>query len=124
MKYASDRRKKPTLIPFIEEIMEQNGKKPIGFDIENSPFSPLVDDAVVYFQHPVHKTFSDLVQGIIFLKSLGELSRATWVDGFINEESFEKAVGIAKKMRWIKKGEKIKTPEELNKRMSELYPGN
>jgi len=123
MRYASDRKKYPSLIPFIEEIMEQNGNKPIGFDIENSPFSPLVDDAVFYFQHPVHKTLSDIVQGIIFLKPIKELNKTTWIDGFINEEYFEKAVGIAKKMRWIKKGEEINTPEELNKRMAELFPG-
>jgi hypothetical protein len=123
MKYASDRKKNPALIPFIEEIMDKNGNIPIGFDIVDSPFSPLFDNAVLYFQHPVHKTFSDLVQGIIFLKPINQLRKVTWIDNFINEDSFEKAVGIAKKMRWIKKGERINTPAELNKKMSELFPG-
>jgi hypothetical protein len=123
MNYASDSKKQPTLIPFIEEIMEQNGNKPIGFDITNSPFSPLVDDAVFYFRYPVHKTFSDMLQGIIFLKPINELSKVTWIEGFINDHNFEKAIGIAKRMRWIKKGEVIETPAELNKRMSELFPG-
>lgn len=110
------------LIPFIEKIIAKNGMSPIGFDIENSPFAPLQDEHVFYFQHPLFNTFSDLARGYIFIKPLEDLRRVTWVPNFIDEENFEQAKAVALKAKWVKEDE-CNSPEELDRNLAGYFNG-
>ena len=115
---------RPLIIDFIEKIMTENGNKPVGFDIEDSPFANLRDRSSLYFASNNEAVFSDIAQGYVFIKPLKSLNfRMTWVDGFINEENFERAEALAKKRGWIgmfeKRGlikpQQCNTPEGLDK---------
>jgi hypothetical protein len=115
---------RPLIIDFIEKIMMENGNKPVGFDVEDSPFANLRDRRSMYFATNNETVLSDIAQGYVFIKPLKSLNfRMTWVDGFINEQNFERARALAKKRGWIEMFEKrglIKpgqcdTPEGLDK---------
>jgi len=115
---------RPLIIDFIEKIMMKNGNKPVGFDVDNSPFANLRDRRSLYFASNSETVFSDIAQGYVFIKPLNSLNfRMTWVDGFINEENFERAKALAKKRGWIEMFEKrelikpgqCSTPEGLDK---------
>ncbi len=87
--------------------MMENGNKSVGFDVEDSPFANLRDRKSLYFASNSETVFSDIAQGYIFTKPLSSLNfRMTWVDGFINEENFERAKALAKKRGWIEMFEK------------------
>ncbi len=107
---------KPILTDFIEDLLRRNWNKPVGFDIENSPFANLRDRKSYYFAFQKKVVFSDIAQGYIFLKPLAKLSKIRWVNGFIDESNFEKVRAIALKRGWIKPQE-CNTPEQLDKKM-------
>jgi hypothetical protein len=115
---------RPLIIDFIEKIMMENGNKSVGFDVEDSPFANLRDRRSLYFASNSETVFSDIAQGYIFTKPLSSLNfRMTWVNGFINEENFERAKALAQKQGWIEMFEKrglvksgqCDTPEGLDK---------
>lgn len=110
----------PILVGFMEKMFEANNDKPVGFDVENSPFACLRDKGSYYFAFQKDVVFSDIAQGYIFLKPLDKLSRVTWVKGFIDESNFERAKTIALKRGWIKPQE-CKTPQELDKEFAILF---
>lgn len=93
---------RPLIIDFVEQIMKKNDNKPVGFDIDGSPFAHIRDQKSLYFAFQDDVVFSDIAQGYIFFKPLDSLNfKMTWVDGFINEENFERAKAIAQKRGWI-----------------------
>jgi hypothetical protein len=114
---------KPVLIGFMEDLLRKNQNKPIGFDIENSPFANLRDRKSYYFAFQNEVVFSDIAQGYIFLKPIRKLRKMTWVKGFIDQSNFERAKAIAQKRGWIAMFEKrgilkpgqCDTPEGLDK---------
>jgi hypothetical protein len=98
---------RPDIIDFIEKIMTKNRNKPAAFDMDGSPFESLRDRKSLYFAFQDDVVFSDIAQGYIFIKPLDRLNfRMTWVDGFINEENFERAKAIAQKRGLIEMFEK------------------
>ena len=112
----------PALPGLLEEIFESNGNKPVGFDVENSPFAPLRDRTDFLFAFQNYVTFTDIAQGYVFLKPLDEINKVTWVDGFIDESNFEKARGILLKKvkpRDRREVEECSTPRQLDEKMKE-----
>ena len=109
-------------VSFMEAIMKANGNKPIGFDVVGSPFANLRDKNSYYFSSPVHQGFSDIAKGYVFTKPLGDMSKVTWVEGFIDESNFERARAVALKGRWAKEGE-CETPLDLDSRMAQVFDG-
>lgn len=110
----------PILVGFMEKVFKSNNNKPVGFDVESSPFARLRDKGSYYFAFQKDVVFSDIAQGYIFLKPLDKLSRVTWVKGFIDESNFERAKTIALKRGWIKPQE-CKTPQELDEKFAILF---
>lgn len=112
------------LIGLLERIFELNGNRPVGFDVQGSPFGNLRDEKIFYFAFQKYVLFSDIAQGYVFLKPLSELSKVSWIPGFIDDSNFEKAKAIL--LKKISKAEdrleveKCKTPEELDGVMSEV----
>ena len=99
-----------------------HGKKPVGFDIENSPYALLRDRSDFLFAFQNYVTFADIAQGYVFLKPLDEINKVAWVEGFIDRSNFEKARGILlKKVKPAdrKEVEECSTPEKLDELMKE-----
>jgi hypothetical protein len=111
---------KPVIHSFMERMFKMNNDKPVGFDVENSPFASLRDKGSYYFTFQKDVLFSDIAQGYIFLKPLNKLSRVTWVNDFIDESNFERAKTIALKRGWIKPQE-CKTPQELDRKFKFIF---
>jgi len=112
----------PAFPGLLERIFKLHGKKPVGFDIENSPFAPLRDSTDFYFAFQNYVTFDDIARGYVFLKPLDEITKVTWVEGFIDESNFEKARGIMLKKvkpRDRKEVEECRTPEQVDDLMKE-----
>jgi len=110
------------LTSFLEDVMEKNGGKPVGFDVAGSPFAPLRDGSSPYFSPSPDLVLSDIALGYVFLKPVRLLSRITWVKGFIEESNFERARAAALKRGWIKEDE-CKTPAELDGKMAQIFEG-
>jgi hypothetical protein len=113
---------KMTLLPLIESAAKENGGAPVAFDVAGSPFGELSDAHCVYFKHPDIKTFADLAEGYVFLAPTRALSKVTWASDFIEENNYERAKGIALKMKWIREGE-VSNPKELNEALSRRFNG-
>ena len=111
---------RPVLIGFMERQFRNNRNRPVGFDIENSPFAHLRDGKTCYFAFQKKVVFSDIAQGYVFLKPLAKLSKITWINGFIDESNFEKVKAIALRRRWIKSGE-CNTPEQLDRKFKLIF---
>jgi hypothetical protein len=94
------------IIDFLERIMMKNGNRPIGFDVDNSPFANLRDRKSLYFASHKEEVFSDIAQGYIFIKPIGKLGKMIWVKGFIDKSNFGRAKAIAEKRGWIAMFEK------------------
>jgi len=110
----------PVLAGLLERIIEMGANTPVGFDVESSPFAPLRDRASYFFAFQNYVTFDDIARGYVFLKPLDEMSKVTWVEGFIDESNFEKARGIMLKKvkpRDRKEVEECSTPRELDEWM-------
>lgn len=110
----------PVLHHFMEHVFKKNSNKPVGFDVENSPFADLRDKGSYRFTFQKDVVFSDIARGYIFLKPIENLSHVTWIDGFIDESNFERARKIAVKRKWIKPQE-CKTPRELDKKFAVIF---
>ena len=113
----------PVLPGLLERIIAMGTDTPVGFDVENSPFAPLRDRASYFFAFQNYVTFDDIARGYVFLKPLDEISRVTWVEGFIDESNFEQARGIL--LKKVKPGdrkevEQCSTPREVDELMKRL----
>lgn len=100
--------------------MAANGNRPVGFDVEASPFENLRDGKSYYFAFQPKVVFADLGQGYVFHKPVKEFRRCRWADGFINESNYEKARKMASFRGWIKPGQ-YKTPQELDRRFKAIF---
>ena len=99
--------------------MEKNNNKPVGFDVQNSPFSQLRDQSSIHFSLVDDVAFSDIAQGYVFMKPLKDLTKVTWVPGFIGDSNFERTRAIALKRGWIGEDE-CTTPEEMDSKMAQI----
>lgn len=105
----------------IEAAIGDSKRKRCGFDIVGSAFAKLRDDKIP-FAKALGKdpTFDLLAQGYVFLKPADQLSKVTWIDGFISEQNFADALVIARKGRMIK-GPEPGTPDELDALFAAKY---
>jgi len=108
------------LVSFLEDVFENNGNTPIGFDVNGSPFASLRDDQDFLFAYQKYNIFSNIAEGYVFLKPLDKLNRVTWAKGFVNEENFELFRDFLLRREWIDNEEKL-SPEELNERMNQWH---
>ena len=97
---------------YLKKLGISAGGRPVGFDIEDSPLACLRDENNEYFRYQKNVTLSDIAQGYVWLKPREALHSCQWVDGFINEDNFEKANDLCLKIGLIP--EKCKTPQALN----------
>lgn len=94
----------------MEELIQQNGNKAVGFDLCDSPVGKLSD-------HSIHSkgysnfTIGQLFDGYIFLKPLKELKACTVIDGFVNETNVQQAIKQFPDPDWHGKKKSL---EELN----------
>lgn len=99
---------------FLEDTVRHSGRSPVGFDVVNSPFSPLRSEGGIYFKMLGDKsTFSSFAQGYVFLKPVRELTHVTWVPGFIVPQTYADALEVAEGLKWVEKG-KCTTYAELD----------
>jgi|GEM_PF-1250351 len=110
-----------TISKDIEKVMEANNNTPIGFDVENSPFSKITDPSCFYFNIPQHKSLKDIAMGYVFMKPYSQLSIVTWIPGFINDSNFEKAKCVSQKMRFVKTDPQ--SVKELNDALAKYFKG-
>ncbi|GAH86057.1 unnamed protein product, partial [marine sediment metagenome] len=104
----------------VERVMAANGNRPVGFDVEGSPFAKLRDGKSYYFAFQPKVVFADLNQGYVFVKPVSEFRMCRWAVGFINQSNYEKARKMASFRGWIKPGE-CKTPKELDARFKTIF---
>ena len=119
---SGEKASQPVLIEFVERIFKSNDNHPVGFDVKKSPFAGLRDRGTLLFAFREKVMLSDITQGYIFLKPIEQLSRATWVKGFIDQSNFEKAKAVAFRRGWAKP-EECDTPEKLDKTLKWSFEG-
>jgi hypothetical protein len=122
--YAADRggmgRPRQVLGGLLERVMAANGNRPVGFDVEGSPFEKLRDPKSYYFALQPAVVFADLNQGYVFHRPLSQMRRCRWAVGFIGESNYDKARKMATVRGWVKPGQ-YTTPKELDRRFKEIF---
>ena len=103
-------------LAFLERVFQLNDDRPVGFDVEGTPFAKLRDGDSYYFCFQRNVTFSDIAQGYVFLKPLRQLHKVSWADGFVTDSTFEKWTQRGLRHGWLKKGE-CRTASELNEKV-------
>jgi len=75
----------------VERLMAQNGNKPAGFDLIDTPAGKLPDRSInsVCYEN---FTLEQLFDGYIFLEPLKNLEGCTVIDNFVNEENIGQAL--------------------------------
>ena len=86
----------------IESAVALSKFDAVGFDVENSRFDLLRDSGSVAFKMlGKDSTLSNLARGYVFLKPVARLTTVRWIDGFVTEATFQEALDIAKRKKWI-----------------------
>jgi len=104
----------------LEETIAQTGGAPRGFDIVGSPFASLVDKNTIYSRMKPGFGFEKFAEGYVLIAPVSDLHPTDWIDGFITEESFDKALAVAVRLGWVKEGE-CENPGELNAKIAERF---
>jgi len=78
----------PKMADFVEEVMQLRGKKPVGFDVQDSPLGLLRDEASFDYYGDGRIAFKDVAMGFIYLKNRRDLGGCTWLDSYISPEMF------------------------------------
>ncbi len=98
----------------IEDIVSRSERAAVGFDVVGSPLEPLREDgAVVFRMLGSGSGFGTFAQGYVFLKPTSQLRPVTWVDGFINDALYARALECAERMKMVEEGS-CKTAADLN----------
>ncbi len=104
----------------LEAVVKQSRFDSVGFDIENSPFSMLRDEKSFAFKMMgKQSSLKDLARGYVFLNPVSEQTTVSWVNGFINESTFQDALMIAKRKKWI--SESPRTAEQLDQMIAAWF---
>lgn len=86
----------------LESAVEHSKFDTVGFDIENTRFDKLRDSKSFAFKMLGNtSTLENLARGYVFLKPVSELTSVSWIEGFVTEATFQEALDIAKKKKWI-----------------------
>jgi len=121
---AKQQKPRQPLGGLIEKAYVLGGGKPVGFDVDGSPFAGLRDREDYYFDGQDNVVFSDLAEGYIIMKPFADLDKSmTWVDGFISGSNFARARAFTLARGWVK-ADQCKTPAELDARLKRMLEGN
>ena len=92
----------------IDEVLAKTGYKPVGFDINNSPFCNIKDSRSVYYDRKNDYNLNMVFNGYIFLKEYSDYEPLTWIENFI---TFDNLYEVKKYYRGINSELKIETVE-------------
>jgi hypothetical protein len=106
---------------FLDAIFAESGAQPVGLDLRGSPFANLVDKECVYWLAVPSAGLADFAQGYVFLRPIADLTRVSWIDGFVDSSNFARALPVAEEMGWSTKGE-CSNPECLDGKMKKKFP--
>lgn len=95
----------------IEKLMTENGNKPVGFDLINTPVGTIPDQSLHAMCYD-HFTLDQLFDGYVFLKPLRQLEGCTPIPEFVHEKNAAYAIGNFPDPDWH---EKVGSLEELRK---------
>ncbi len=73
---------------FIERVMKARGNKPVGFDVDGSPFARLRDSGAWKFYPNIRLGLADIAAGYVYLVPSGETQPCTWMKGYLTDEMF------------------------------------
>ncbi len=111
----------------MEEILA-GSPKPWGVTIKGSPLADLRRDDCLYFQMLGRgSSLDEAAEGYVFLTSVARLEPVSWIEGFVNQVTFEEAKELAIRMGRL--GHEEDCPdagalnEVLQKRLEERRPG-
>lgn len=105
----------------LEGAFKQSQSGAIGFDVTNSSFAELVDTQAIGFKRLGSKaTLQNFAEGYVFLKPVDQLTKVSWIDGFITERTFADALVIAKKKGWLNE-QTPSSAEELDQIISRRF---
>ncbi|MFN7116229.1 MAG: ChaN family lipoprotein [Saprospiraceae bacterium] len=93
----------------IETLMAQNGNKPVGFDLINTPVGKLKDESIHSLCYN-NFTINQLFDGYIFLQPLKALEGCTIIPDFVNEKNIEQALQQFPDPDWH---QKVSTLQEM-----------
>jgi len=116
------RRKVSRLTKFLETVLAARDCRPVGFDVMGTLFGNLHDDKALWARARPGYRFSDMAQGYIFLAPLDGLHRVTWVKGFITPDTFKKALPVAERVGYVKRGT-CPDAETLDRKLAEWFDG-
>lgn len=91
----------------IEELMEERGNKPLGFDLIGTPMGQLQDHSYYALGHPDF-TLQDLVDGYIFLKPLMQQKGCTIDYDFLKKHTLQEVLDQFPDPEWHKPPENLK----------------
>ena len=108
----------------VEKAYVLAGGKPLGFDVDGSPFANLRDREDYFFDGQDNVVFSDLAEGYVILKPFADLDKKmTWVGGFISDGNFARARAFALARGWVK-ADQCKTSAQLDARLKRIFEEN
>jgi len=73
---------------FIERVMNSRGNKPVGFDVDGSPFATLRDSGAAAFFPNQRLGLADIAAGYIYLVPSADMRPCTWIDGYLTDAMF------------------------------------
>jgi hypothetical protein len=94
----------------MEEFMLQNGNRPVGFDLVNSPVGKLMDNSIHSLCYDSF-TMDQLFDGYIFLQPINSSERCTIIADFVNPQNLARALEQFPDPDWH---QKVSTLDEIN----------
>ena len=73
---------------FLEGVMAASGGRPVGFDVDGSPFARLRDTGASMFYPNVQLGLADVAAGYIYLTKSEKIQPCTWMKGYVTDEMF------------------------------------
>jgi hypothetical protein len=73
---------------FLERVMAARGNRPVGFDVDGSPFAMIRDSGDRRFYPNRRLGLADIAAGYIYLVKSGETEPCTWMKGYLTDEMF------------------------------------
>lgn len=78
---------KPGMDEFLESVMAHRGHNPVGFDVEEGPFTTIRDSNCWEFSDP-QLGLGDIATGYIYLAPLKEINKCDWVPDYISRAMY------------------------------------
>lgn len=78
----------PALAALIEAVQATRAHAPVGFDVAESPLADLCDVGGLEYRRDPGARFSDIVDGLLYLKPLAAQRHCAWEPGFVTRAMF------------------------------------